>query len=211
MFRSKVIGFLASRWVHSLAQIPISIEGCITASAQLMAYRGFACARDSFDQIISFAHGSYIIEDIYISRGDPSGPSKDRTKQCVYAGVEHRLHLVGRPYLHRSEATRRGQTGREPCKETLQTVIHEGIVGSPLLAPFRATRRGQTGASHAKRPYILSSIKALSGRPYLHRSGATRQGRTGASHSKRLRKQLSMKALLGRPYAYHSRSPLHIL
>jgi hypothetical protein len=44
-----------------LAQVSITIQGYITASTQLMAYRGFARAGDSLDKIISLTHGPYLL------------------------------------------------------------------------------------------------------------------------------------------------------
>jgi Putative transposase of IS4/5 family (DUF4096) len=59
-FAAKAFGFLASRWVSLVGQFSITIYGYVTASAQLLAYRGFARAGDSLDKIISLAHCPFL-------------------------------------------------------------------------------------------------------------------------------------------------------
>jgi len=53
MFMGTAFGFLASRWVSLVDQFSITIYGYVIASAQLLAYRGFARTGDSLDKIIS--------------------------------------------------------------------------------------------------------------------------------------------------------------
>ena len=56
MFVATAFGFLAGRWVSLVGQFSIAIDGTVTASAQLLAYRGFARPGDSLDEIISPTH-----------------------------------------------------------------------------------------------------------------------------------------------------------
>src|ERR1044072_7885950 len=61
MLVATAFGFLSGRRGSLVGQFSLPMDGSVTASAQLVADRGFARAGDSLDQIISLAHCVFLV------------------------------------------------------------------------------------------------------------------------------------------------------